>query len=99
MRFCEALNKATTCSLILTKEFVDCPGALRSLGWTKYDDETMAQTMPEETGIPHDIALKTTKNTLCLYGGTVAVGIGSNDSPDIVLSYAQPVVAMRLIRR
>ena len=99
MRFCEAVSEAKTGPLVLTPELVDCPGALRSLGWATSDDETMAQTMAKETDFAADIALKVIKNTPCLNEKIVAVTVGSDDSPDVVLSYAQPVAAMKLIRR
>ncbi len=99
MHFCEAVSEAKKARLVLTPELVDCPGALRSFGWSTCDDKTIAQTMAEKTDFTADIALTVIQNTPCLNREIVAVTVGSDDSPDVVLSYAQPEAAMKLIRR
>ena len=99
MRLCQAVKESYTRPIVLTRHFVNCPGALRSLGWMTKQDEIIAQKIVQAAGIKADVALELIRNTPCLNGEITAVSVGANNSPDIVISYAQPEVAMRLVRR
>jgi uncharacterized protein (DUF169 family) len=99
MRLCQAIKESYTKPIVLTRELINCPGGLRSLGWTVNQDEAIAQRMVQAAGIKPDTALELVRKTPCLNGDIAAVSVGVNNSPDIVLSYAQPEVAMRLVRR
>ncbi len=99
MRLCEAIKESITRPVVLTRHLVNCPGARRSLGWTTKEDDNIARKMVETTGIKLDIARKVITNTPRLNGEIDAVLIGTNKSPDIVVSYAQPETVMRLVRR
>ena len=99
MRLCEAIKESITMPIVLTRHLVNCLGARRSLGWTTTEDDNIARKMVETTGIKPDIARKVITKTPRLNGKINAVLIGTNKSPDIVVSYAQPEAAMRLVRR
>jgi uncharacterized protein (DUF169 family) len=97
MRLCEAIKESYRRPVVLTPDLISCPGALRSLGWETGLDGDIAHKIAEATGTTEDIARKLVANTPRLEHGT-SVTIGSNNSPDIALSYAQPEAAMRLLR-
>ncbi len=99
MRLCEAIKESITMPIVLTRHLVNCLGARRSLGWTTTEDDNIARKMVEMTGIKPDIARKVITNTPRLNGEIHAVLLGTNKPPDIVVSYAQPEAAMRLVRR
>ena len=97
MRLCEAIKESYTRPIVLTKDLISCPGALRSLGWTTDLDDKIARKIAEATGTDPDVARRLVSDTPRLERG-VSVTIGSNNSPDIAISYAQPEAAMRLVR-
>lgn len=97
MRLCEAIKKSYTQPVVLTRDLISCPGALRSLGWTNHVDDTLAHRVAETMDATFDIARKVVTNTPRLKDG-VSVTVGRNNVPDIAVSYAQPEAAMRLVR-
>ncbi|MCD6287953.1 MAG: DUF169 domain-containing protein [Candidatus Hydrogenedentes bacterium] len=98
MRFCEAVKESSTGPLVLTPEFIDCPGALRSLGWGT-DLNEMASLNAERTGVTVDTAREIIADVPHLDGTVKAITIGDNEFSDIVLSYVQPETTMKVIRR
>lgn len=99
MSLCEAIKESNTRPIALTQHLVNCPGAHRSLGWATKRDDNIARKIVKATGIKPDIARKLIANIPRLEEGIAEVLIGAVDSPDIVISYAQPEAAMRLVRR
>lgn len=97
MRLCEAIAESFDGPFALTPEFINCPGALRSLGLTD-DDEDLAQTISTNTGVRLGAARNAIRATPRLKTGVTAIRVGPQDSPDVVVSYAPPEVAMNLIR-
>jgi uncharacterized protein (DUF169 family) len=97
MRLCEAIKESYTQPIVLRQNLIACPGALRSLGWTKNADDKIARKIAETMGSELDIAKKLVTNTPHLKRGA-SVTVGSNNAPDVLVSYAQPEAAMRLIR-
>ena len=97
MHLCEAIKESYTQPIVLRQNLIDCPGALRSLGWTKDADDTIARKIAETMGSKLDIAKKLVTNTPHLKHGA-SVTVGSNNAPDVMVSYTQPEAAMRLIR-
>jgi uncharacterized protein (DUF169 family) len=99
MRLCEAIKESVTAPVTLTYDLIDCDGALRSLGWNANGDHEIANKVSNATGAKLDIVAEVVKNTPRLNDGISAVTIGACESPDLVVSYAQPVIAMNLVRR
>ena len=97
MRFCEAIAASRKGPVVLTPELLNCPGGSRSLGWN-HEDESIAQAMAEKAGMDIGIARRVIRNTPTLNGGIGQVTIGTYESPDVVISYAQPEAAMKLLR-
>jgi len=98
MRLCEAIGKSYKNKLILTREFVNCPGACRSLGWLNNNNDYMVQKLAEKAGVSMSIARNVIKNTPYIKHNITTIMIGDDENPDVVLSYAQPDVAMKLVR-
>ncbi len=97
MRFCEAVAASRTGPITLTPELMDCPGGGRSLGWNN-DDGAMVQVMAEKTGMGVEVARKIIRDTPKLSHPVDEVTVGTYESPDIVIAYAQPETAMKLLR-
>lgn len=97
MRLCEAIKESYAQPVVLTQNLISCPGALRSLGWTTDADDNIARKIAQITGSKLDTARKLVTNTPHLKRGA-SVTVGSSNSPDILVSYAQPEAAMRLVR-
>ena len=97
MRFCEAIAASRTGPITLTPELMDCPGGGRSLGWNN-DDGAMVQVMAEKTGMGAEVARKIIRDTPKLNHPPDEVTVGTYESPDIVIAYAQPETAMKLLR-
>jgi len=97
MRLCEAIAKSFESPFALTPEFVNCPGARRSLGLTS-DDEELAQTISTNTGVHLGAARSAIRATPRLGTGVAAIRVGPQDAPDVLVSYAPPEVAMNVAR-
>jgi len=97
MRFCEAVAASRTGPIVLTAELMNCPGGSRSLGWND-DDDAMARTMAEKTGMSAGAARKVIADTPRLGRAPEQVTVGTYKSPDVIVAYAQPQTAMRLLR-
>ena len=97
MRFCEAIRESSTGPLTLTKDLLSCPGALRSFGWSRNGDNRLAEKMAAKNGIKIEFAKKLIEKTPCLNKELSAITIGVYESPDVIVSYAQPEAAMRLV--
>lgn len=97
MKFCEAIKASSLGPITLTEELVSCPGALRSFGWGMVGDDQLVKKMVESNGVKKEIAEKLVKKAPCVHGRIAAITVGDYDSPDVMVSYAQPESAMRLI--
>jgi len=98
MRFCEALKEALSSPVVLTAGSVGCPGAMRSFGWAGESDEGLAKDMAEKQGLPVATAKKMIGGVPKLDCGVVAVEVGTRETPDVLLSYAQAPTAMKIAR-
>jgi len=98
MHFCEAVAASGSGPIILSRHLLNCPGGRRSLGWND-DDETVAQAMAEKAEMEIGIARVILSNTPRLNAGIDEVTVGDYDSPDVLISCAQPQAAMNLLRQ
>jgi uncharacterized protein (DUF169 family) len=95
--FCRAVSDSRMGPVVLTKEYTDCLGGNRSLGWLE-NDKMLAEEMAGKAGIDADITKRIVADTPKLRQGFDRVIIGAQFSPDIFISYAHPEVAMKVIR-
>lgn len=98
MRFCEAIAEARTGPLILTPELLNCPGGRRSFGWN-HDDEELVRTAVRKTGMNATHAKLIIMSTPHLDEKIAGITVGTDADPDVVVTFAQPQLAMRLINR
>jgi uncharacterized protein (DUF169 family) len=98
MRLCEAIKEAYTSPVVLTKELINRPGALRSLSWSTDEEEMIAEKIAEETGAKVEAIRKLVDNMPRLKAED-SITIGSIPRSGIAVSYTQPVAAMRLVRQ
>jgi uncharacterized protein (DUF169 family) len=99
MRFCEALAGSQRSPIVLIPEIVNCPGALRSLGWGDRNDQDLASAMAEKAGMTPEIARGLIFSTPNLRTRPTAITVGACEEPDVAISFAQPEAVMRLLQR
>lgn len=97
MPFCQAVMESRKDPLVLTRESMGCPGGSRSLGWAD-DDEALAQAMAGKTDMDLETARAIIRRTPRLNAGIGQVVVGTRETPDVIISYAQPEAAMKLVR-
>ena len=97
MSFCQAVAQSGKWPIVLTKELMNCPGGSRSFGWGD-QDEVFSKSMAEKSGMAADISRSIVTETPKLPGGVEQIIIGTRESPDVLISYAQPETAMKLLR-
>jgi uncharacterized protein (DUF169 family) len=100
MKFCEAVKESSTGPVVLTQKIVNCPGALRSFGWNMEGDDRLAKKKCwENIGIKEQVARSIIKEVPHFNGNISAITVGSYESPDVMMSYAQPEAVMRFINQ
>lgn len=102
LRFCEAIKESYAKPIRLLKRTVECPGALRSFGWSKNGengDSSLAKRMAENMDIDESTARKLIDKVPRFTERISHVTLGDIDSPDIILSFAQPEAAMNIMTR
>lgn len=98
MRFCQAIRRGRESPVLLTSEQVDCPGALRSFGWASHPDTEIIEKMTEKSGFSRERVSVMLDQTPSINGTIRGVVVGGYEIPDLLISYAQPAVLMRLLR-
>jgi uncharacterized protein (DUF169 family) len=98
MRLCEAIKESYRRPVVLTKELISCPGALRSLGWSTNEDDMLVEKIAETTGAKIQFIRKLVADTPHIKAKD-SITIGSVETPDIAVTYAQPVAAMKLVHQ
>ena len=98
LRFCEAVREAQRLPVVLTADSIACPGAKRSFGWSQGLDEGLAEHLATQQLLPLAIARRAIRHVPKLTDGVVAVELGTSDTPDVLVSFAQPTTVMRIVR-
>ena len=98
MRFCQAIRKGREAPILLTSEQIECPGAMRSFGWADHLDTEIVEKMTEKFGTSRETISALLDQTPRLHGKIQGVVVGGYEKPDILISYAQPAMIMRLLR-
>ncbi len=98
LRFCEALSAARFRKVLLTPDSISCPGASRSMGWGEDSRVNLYQKLgkklslsPEKVGIVVDLSPILPK-------GSLAVEMAGDCTPEMIISFAQPTVALLVAR-
>jgi uncharacterized protein (DUF169 family) len=98
LRFCEAICQAGHTRIDLPPETIRCEGAKRAFGWLKNKDEGLARHLSEKAGIEGDRALELVRQVPVLGYSYAAIHVGDCANPDVLVTYARPEAAMRLVR-
>jgi len=96
-RLCEAVHQSFSRDITITCGTMECPGALRSLGLGRHDEQ-MASQMSEKTGMPLQRAEDLLAATPILERNARAIAMGATDQPDVLIGYLRPEAAMKLLR-
>ena len=97
LRFCEAVVKARAGPLLLLPDSVSCHGANYVFGWDgKARDKIIAELV--RGGMDPDAVDKLISHVPVLKEAPTAIGLNTEEVPDLVISYCQPTTAMNLLR-
>jgi uncharacterized protein (DUF169 family) len=99
LRFCEAVCQAGHAPIDLSPEMIRCEGAKRAFGWMRNKDEALALHLSEKTGMKGARALELVRQVPVLGYSYAGIRIGECANPDVLVTYARPEAAMRLVRR
>lgn len=97
VRLCEAVHRSFDENVVVACAAMECPGALRSLGLGRHDEQ-MAWQMSETTGMPVERALGLLAATPILARDVRAIELGTTYPPDVLVAYLRPETAMKLLR-
>jgi uncharacterized protein (DUF169 family) len=98
IRFCEALQKAKTSSVILTPSSISCLGAKYAFNWDEQAKDKIIQECKEKRIASEDVIKSLIGNVPKLETYFPAIGLNMDIQPDVLISYPQPVQAMGLIK-
>jgi uncharacterized protein (DUF169 family) len=98
LRFCEAVCQAGHACIDLSPAMICCEGANRAFGWMKHKDEALALHLSEKTGINEDRAQELVRQVPVLGYPYAGIRVGDCANPDVLVTYARPEAAMRLVR-
>jgi uncharacterized protein (DUF169 family) len=98
LRFCEAVCQVGHACIDLSPALIRCDGAKRAFGWIKNKDETLALHLSEKSGMSGDRAQELVRQVPALGYPYAGLRIGDCVNPDVLVTYARPEAAMRLVR-
>jgi len=98
MRFCEAVHHAGHGRIDLSPEMICCEGAKRTFGWIRSKDEALALHLSEKTGMNGDRAEELIRQVPVMGYPYAGIRVGQCAKPDVLITYARPEAAMRLVR-
>jgi uncharacterized protein (DUF169 family) len=98
LRFCEAVHQAGHAGMDLAPEMLRCEGARRAFGWRKNRDEALALHLSEKTGMTAARARELVRHVPVLGFPYAGIRVGDCANADVLVTYARPEAAMRLVR-
>ena len=98
IRFCQAIRRGRESPVLITSEQINCPGAMRSFGWANHLDTEIIEKMTNKFEISRETISALLDQTPRLQGKIQGVVVGGYEKPDVLISYAQPAMIMRLLR-
>jgi len=97
VRFCEALVRAKTTSVLVTPSSISCPGANFAFNWNEQGDQKIIAECKKKRKVSEDFLKSLISNVPKLDTYFSAIGLNTNDCPDVLISNMQPAQVMRLI--
>lgn len=98
LRFCEALVKARSGPLLLNPGAVSCPGANYVFGWERVHQHSIAAKLAERRSMGLEAVEKLISQVPLLKEPPAAIGLNTDDVPDLIISYCQPTTAMNFLK-
>jgi uncharacterized protein (DUF169 family) len=98
LRFCEAILESRSGPLVLRPDAVSCPGAKYVFGWDRNCRDEISAELVTRRGMEADAAENLISQVPVLTRPPVAIGLNSDDLPDLIVSYCQPPTAMDLLK-
>jgi len=98
MRICEAIREAVKENLILPVTELSCPGATRACGVSQ-DDEALAEGIARKAGADAARVREGIEATPRMPDDVDCLVMGHIPSWDVAISYAEPELAMNVVRR
>jgi uncharacterized protein (DUF169 family) len=98
LRFCEALVEARSGPLLLVPGAVSCPGADYVFGWDRDHRHGIATKLAERRSMGPEAVEKLISQVPVLKEPPAAIGLNTDDVPDLIISYCQPTTAMNFLK-
>jgi len=98
VRFCEAIVKARLLPVILKGSGISCMGAKYTFGWNHRVGKEIIKACCKKRDISFDTAKSILLATPQLKIPPVAIGLNTDDKPDLLISYPQPEQLMNLLK-
>ena len=98
LRFCEALVEARSGPLLLNPGSVSCPGANYVFGWDRTHRYSIVAKLADRRGMELDAVEKLISQVPVLEQLPLAIGLNTDDVPDLIISYCQPTTAMNFLK-
>ena len=100
LRFCEALTKARSCPLLLNPGSISCPGANYVFGWKRNGASrgTILDELMKRRGLGRTAAGKLISQVPVFEQSPVAIGLNTDEVPDMIISYCQPPTIMKFLK-
>jgi uncharacterized protein (DUF169 family) len=97
-RFCQAVLKARSGPLLVRPEGTSCPGARYVFGWDGTCRDQIVDEVIRLRGATAGVADTIVSQVPTLDVPPVAIGLNSEDVPDLIISYCQPKTAMEFLK-
>ncbi len=98
IRFCEAIWRVGSGRIDLSPKMICCEGAKRAFGWMKNKDNEVALKLSERIGMNPERVLGLLRQVPALGYPYAGIRVGDCTNPDVLVTYAKPEAAMRLVR-
>lgn len=98
LRFCEAVARARSGPLVLQPGDVSCPGANYVFRWDGKLRDTIAAQLAEDRGMSPESSGQLISQVPVLDRPPAAIGLNTDDVPDVIVSYCQPATAMQFLK-
>ena len=98
VRFCEAIVKARLFPVILKGSDISCVGAKYAFGWDHQVSKEIINACCGKRKISFDTAKSMLLSTPQLEIPPAAIGLNTDDKPDLLISYPQPEQFMNLLK-
>ena len=98
VRFCEATREAILQPILLDEESIVCPGARHAFGWSSFYNNNFLQSCCDKWDVRKDTLESMLSHVPYFRKPFKYIGLNTEGTPDLVMSYMSPQEAMGLIK-